>query len=338
MRFLIRWSYCCTTMSNVLLKLDRLDRRLLLELDRDARQSYAALSRSLHVPEETVRYHTENLCRSGVIRNFFTVIDAGKLGNSYYKILIKLHNVNEARVEEIIKYLIGQEAINWIARMDGAYDIGLTIRVHPVAELSLFLDDLRRRFYRFINRLVPAINIQVDFFAREYLTGATRKLESNASYSTPFKLVELDQTDLRLLEVLSKNCRLPATEIAKNVGVSAQTIQQRLQRLRREKIIKGYRLILNHSLVGFINYYVLINLNYRSQAQLEKFTAYCRALPHVNYFIKAVGEWDFELNVEVESVQQYRSMIMDLTRQFSDIVRDYQAMTVSEVYKLTLTP
>lgn len=56
------------------------------------------------------------------------------------------------------------------------------------------------------------------------------------------------------------------------------------------------------------------------------------------YFIKALGEWDYELNVEVENLDKYRELMMDLTREFSDIIRDYQSFPVSRVFKLTLSP
>ena len=35
----------------------------------------------------------------------------------------------------------------------------------------------------------------------------------------------------------------------------------------------------------------------------------------------------------MQTVQQYRELIMDLTREFSDIIRDYNGMIVSRIHK-----
>ena len=146
-------------MSNKIGKLDRYDKRLIVELDSNSRQSFAVLSRKLGIPEETVRYRINSLIERGVIAGLFTVIDAGQLGNGYYKILLKLHNVDNSRVDQIIKYLVEYPAVNWIAQFDAHFDIGFTIRVMRVVDLSEFIDELRRRFTRYINKLTFAINI-----------------------------------------------------------------------------------------------------------------------------------------------------------------------------------
>ena len=48
--------------------------------------------------------------------------------------------------------------------------------------------------------------------------------------------------------------------------------------------------------------------------------------------MKALGEWDYELSVEIDSVDAYRELMMDLTREYSDIIVDYNAMVVRKIY------
>jgi len=163
-------------MSRDTFKIDKLDRRLLYVLDQNSRQSYVALARKLRLTPETVRYRVNNLVEQGVIQNFLTVIDAGKLGNGYYKIFLKLHNVDEAGVQEIISDLVNKEAVNWVARVDGIYDIGFTIRVRRVIDLSNFIDYLKRTYFSRLHKLVVAVNIEVDFLSRNYLTGSKAKI------------------------------------------------------------------------------------------------------------------------------------------------------------------
>jgi Lrp/AsnC family leucine-responsive transcriptional regulator len=296
------------------------------------------LSRKLGIPEETVRYRINSLIERGVIAGFFTVIDAGQLGNGYYKILLKLHNVDNSRVDQIIKYLVEYPAVNWIAQFDAHFDIGFTIRVMRVVDLSEFIDELRRRFTRYINKLTFAINIETEFLSRNYLSAGLKRREKSAAIKAPSSPAKLDQIDLDILRKLSTDTRCPATEIAKSAGVTSETVQQRIKKMERQRIIVRYSLIIDAQVLGNINYYVLVYLNYPTTERLCSFVEYCRQHPRMSYLIKALGEWDYELNLEVESLEQYRSIMMELTRKYSDIIRDYQGMPVSKVLKLTFEP
>ena len=325
-------------MSNKSSKLDRHDKRLLLELDSNSRQSFAVLSRKMGIPDETVRYRMNSLIDRGIITGFFTLIDAGQLGYGYYKILLKLHNVDESRVDQIIKYLVEFPAVNWVARFDVHFDIGFTIRVMQVVELSQFVDELRRRFTRYINKLTFAINIETEFLSRNYLGANSKRREKSGAIKAPFNPAKLDQVDFEILRALSTNTRCPATEIAKIIGITSETVQQRIKKMERRRIIIRYSLMIDPHALSQINYYVLVYLNYPTTERLCSFVEYCREHSRISYFIKALGEWNYELNLEVESLEQYRSIMMDLARKYSDIIRDYQGMPVSKVLKLTFEP
>ena len=320
------------------MKLDKLDRRLILELDRNARVSFAGISKRLRIPEETVRYRTNGLVRSGVIQTFLTVIDAGKLGNSYCKVLLKLSNVDETGVAGLTEYLLKENAVNWIARMDGPWDLGFTVRVRHMQELSVILDALREKYHHCIHRLIVAVNIQVDFLTHAYLTGKKRKLEAGASYFSPEGGLKTDEKDIRILREMADNPRRPVSEIAAAVGVSPPTIHSRLADLERCGVIRGYRVVLNSQVAGHINYYVLVYLNLVSRERLGQFVRFMRTRPNIIYIVKSLGEWDYELNIEVESIQQYRAIMMEMMKAFPDLVRDYVGMTVSDVFRLTLSP
>lgn len=51
---------------------------------------------------------------------------------------------------------------------------------------------------------------------------------------------QLDEIDLKILSCLRKNARIPLTSLAKSVGLSRGSAQDRLRRLEREGSILGY--------------------------------------------------------------------------------------------------
>ncbi len=56
----------------------------------------------------------------------------------------------------------------------------------------------------------------------------------------PEQHISLDEVDMKILELLQKNCRTPLAQIAKELGVPKSTIHYRIKKLESEEIVKGY--------------------------------------------------------------------------------------------------
>ena len=52
----------------------------------------------------------------------------------------------------------------------------------------------------------------------------------------------LDAFDQKILDELSQNARLPVAQLADKVSLSRNAVRQRIERLERDKVIKGYTL------------------------------------------------------------------------------------------------
>jgi Lrp/AsnC family leucine-responsive transcriptional regulator len=60
----------------------------------------------------------------------------------------------------------------------------------------------------------------------------------------------IDETDLKILELLQKNSRIKRNEIAETVGLSVPSITDRLHKLENNGIIESYQTKLNHKKLG----------------------------------------------------------------------------------------
>ncbi len=113
---------------------------------------------------------------------------------------------------------------------------------------------------------------------------------------------------------------------------------KRLRRLEKNSVITRYTIVLNHSLIGQTHYRVLFHLNSCSRAELDAFYASCQKSAHVTYGIKSLGEWDYEVDIEVPSVEEYRATIRALTREHAGIIREYDTLAISKIHKYNLFP
>ena len=68
--------------------IDVKDRKILYQLDMNARQSFSQIGKKVGLPKTVVSYRVKKMQKNGIINNFYTVIDTFKLGYSSYRIYL----------------------------------------------------------------------------------------------------------------------------------------------------------------------------------------------------------------------------------------------------------
>jgi len=63
--------------------------------------------------------------------------------------------------------------------------------------------------------------------------------------------MQLDETDVKILKVLTVDARLSSRQIAKKCGVSIGTALSRIKRMESKGIIKGYTVLLDQEKLGY---------------------------------------------------------------------------------------
>ena len=69
---------------------------------------------------------------------------------------------------------------------------------------------------------------------------------------------QLDDVDKELLKLLQENARYTAIELAEQIGVSDNTIHNRMERLEERGIITGYTTSVNHDETGLNLFFLFI--------------------------------------------------------------------------------
>ena len=74
--------------------IDERDRKILKELEEDARQTDSAIAKKIHLSKQVTNYRIQKMIESGVISNFYTVVNVGNLGLSTYYVFLQLEKIN----------------------------------------------------------------------------------------------------------------------------------------------------------------------------------------------------------------------------------------------------
>ncbi len=120
----------------------------------------------------------------------------------------------------------------------------------------------------------------------------------------------LDRHDIRILEILSAEGRIPVTELARRVGLSKSPCQVRLKRLQNEGYILGFRAILNPSRLRLEQVaFVEVKLSDTSEKALSEFNEAVLKIPQVEQCHMIAGAFDYLLKIRTCDMKSYREVL-----------------------------
>ncbi len=317
--------------------LDLKDKRLLWELDGNSRAPISFLAKKIKLSKEATRYRLNHLVEAGVIAKFYSVIDTSKLGKYVTRCFMKLQNTTQEIEQEVISWLVSNESVVYVESCDGEFDLVFGAWARNVAEYHSFLHTFLSEFGEFISDRQLAIIIEGNYYQRDYLLGKTRRRDGSFIGAVPEK-TKIDEMDLKILAILGESARVSAVDISKKTKLSPDAVRNRIKRLESFGAIQGYVLLLNHSAIEQQHFKVLLKLHNLSVVRVKLLNEYCCIHPKIVYTVKVLGQWEFELNVEVKNVEQFRSILRDFKREFSDVVKDASYVNLYKMHKYNFCP
>jgi Lrp/AsnC family leucine-responsive transcriptional regulator len=110
----------------------------------------------------------------------------------------------------------------------------------------------------------------------------------------------LDRRNVELLNRLQRDPRIGIAELARQVGMSAPAVRERILRLEEAGIIRGYRLELDPVALGYpVSAYVRVR---PAPGQLPKVVDLARSLPQVVECHRVTGEDCFVVRIHLPSI------------------------------------
>ncbi len=316
----------------MLVNMDSINKRILFELSKDSRISYTQLAKKARIKQETARYRVNRLIENKIIKFTPTVINSSLLGRSHYQYFIKLRNVNEKTKQTIIDFLKNNLKVSWCAKTEGNYDVTFILQTRNQLEFQKAIDEFNDKFRNNIMRKTISVNLMAEFFPRYYLVNEQIP-NNNEQIISVDKLKTIDETDIKILKLLAINSRLSSVEIGEKIGVSHDTVIQRIKQLKKENLITGHMLLIDNEKINQYQYKIMLYLDNISKEKVQSLFELVKKNNRLIAIVKVAGEWDYEIDLEVENVDQLNEFTMEITNKFSDIIRDYEILRIKEMQK-----
>jgi len=319
-------------------KIDLKDRRILYELDADSRQSLTKVGKKVGLKKDVVSYRIKRLQDEGIIKCFYTVIDAYKLGYSIFRYYVNFQYVTPQIKEQIIKYLANYRNICTVGEAIGKYDLIVVVWVKDISEFYQFWSNTLDKFGDYFETKLFSVYIHGVGFRQSYLLLDNYNIEERKDheYFGVGKNVEIDETDYHLLNEIALDARVPLIDLAEKFDCSSQTINYRIKRLRKEGLIQAFRVAVDTTKLGFKRYKADIYL--KNHSQRKDIIEYIKNNPHLLYISTSTGLCDLEFEFMVKHQADVISIIEDISIKFPESIKNYSIYGDFRAFKETFLP
>ena len=314
--------------------LDLKDRRILFALDRNSRQSYAQISKKVHLSKEVVQYRIKKLIEEGIIKNFITIIDSTKLGYLLFRCFIKCQNLNKEKEKEILEYLKPQ--VGWIVNVRGEWDFNIAVWKENIYDFVNFWEAFYMRFsdsiIDYTTHLIPTMWIYQRKWLLENEKGVVDLWGGEPTQ------IHIDSIDKRILQRLVNDARKPSLDIAKELKISEGTVRVRLKKLKAKKIILRYGIFLDTAKLGMSYFKLHFHVKNINQRKLSSIRAFAHAHPAILYGNSAIGGHFLEFDVNVSSQKELYTLIEVFRETFPDVIKDYEFFEYTQEHQFKYLP
>lgn len=315
-------------------RLDLKDRKILYELDSNARQSCSKIAKKVGLSTEVVNYRIKKFEQEGIITQYQLIVNLAKLGIVQFKICLALQHLDSTKLEEILGSLKKNNSVKWIVSCNGNWDIIISLETDSLEKVNELKNDILGAFENYIDRKAVSILVEAETYGRNYL------IDKKEEYAKRSRIImktdektTLDDVDLEILKKLSENARKSIIDLASELKMSVRVVEYRIKQLLKKEIILGFKVALNYEKLGIHFYKVFVYLDSPKKERVDQLIRYFEHNKNIIHHVKVIGNWDFEPEFEVYSEEEFDKILNEIKDKFSDIIKKADVLTISKEHK-----
>jgi len=153
------------------------------------------------------------------------------------------------------------------------------------------------------------------------------------------KVKDLDKMDLKILKHLQEDGCLSNLDLANKIGLSATPTFERVKKLEKSKVIKGYHAEIDAVALGMgIQTFMMVSLSQTRGKAIPNFIKQIKSIPEIIECHHVTGSCDYILKIMVEDIAAYEHLAIDTLRNIKEISNMTTMVITSTVKDSKLIP
>lgn len=133
--------------------------------------------------------------------------------------------------------------------------------------------------------------------------------------------LKLDKKDKLIMQQLEENSRQSYSEIGRKVGLRNDTVEYRINKLRKSGIVIRMFAEPNLAKLGLKTYRIYLKVENVTEKEEKEMVDYFMNHPKGHWFAEFEGEWDYTMRYTMKDDLEFREEIEALMRRFGRFIR-----------------
>lgn len=314
--------------------MDLLDRKIIYELDIDARQSASEIAKKLSVAKETVNFRIKRLLQNKIIKGFSSLLDLSKIHCFFFKMFVKFKEIQPKRRKEILDFLAAYPQMSQVLLLEGKYDVQLFFLAKENSDMMKFMEAMNTFCGKEIHEKQILIVDTLYRFNLKVLYHDKHDIKEPISAKKSDYV--FDDVSWNVLRQVANNARISVLDIAKNCNISAQLAQYHLKKLIKDKVIVSTHVSINYDALQMLHYHVTFQLN--DHAVLPWIIEFFNSKNKSIFATTMIGCYDCSAELIVSDNQELREIIDNLLENFADKINVLDVFMIYKEYEMRLYP
>ncbi|AFU57763.1 putative HTH-type transcriptional regulator, AsnC family [Candidatus Nitrososphaera gargensis Ga9.2] len=140
----------------------------------------------------------------------------------------------------------------------------------------------------------------------------------------------LDEINLKIIDILSRDASRPFVEIAKELEISDATVHMRVRRLMAAGIIRKFTIATDNRLLGY-DHLAFMGINIK-EGSSDEVTALLSQVDEILEIHEMHGRFDLLLKIRARNLDEMRDIVVNKIRRLPQIT-EAELMTVLKTIK-----
>jgi len=333
----------------LVMKVDAIDKKILYYLSLNARLSYSTLTSNVGISRESIKSRMEKMKKNKVILNSTAILNPPYLGLNLYTLYLSFNKLATTSAKKLDKYMQNHKRTIWVNRCLGKWDYTLILYAKNSKDMAEVLGEIKEKFRGAIKEIdfeevlyeyKYSANVKA-FFEGVKINPLKVSKEGSSFYSlldneTTIvekgfeKKVLIDEIDVKIIELLSKDARVSLQEMSNKLSLPIENIRYKMKRMVDRKVLTAFWIAINYGLFGF-QWYRIRMRTYEITEEIEK-ELKKHILNNSNIFwgARILGQNDLHLDVRLKGNKELNEFLEEFNEKFENLLIDYETIIMTE--------
>jgi Lrp/AsnC family transcriptional regulator, leucine-responsive regulatory protein len=307
------------------MKLDLKDKKIIAELEMNARISFAALGKKVKLSKQVVKYRIQKLESENLIQGYNALIDITQLGETIYVIYLKLIQISSKQEREWMKTIDKNPNVLAVGKNAGHWDLTIAIRCTNNKELDEILKKITSGKSDKIKEKLVTSEIASSYFNTKLLFNG-KEYESITSDAQ--NNISLDEKDKKIIHYLSDNCRISLLDLSDKIKMSPNGVKHKIKNLEKKKIIIGYKTKINYEKLEYLHFRVFLHLSKFTDELYNNIKSFLKSKGNIESVSRYMGYADIDFRCYSKDIVDLYNLISEIKDNFLQNIIEVDSMPI----------